>query len=109
MGKFIHNRIGTEIRDLEKNYINRDNISPFRPGEISIYEEKYDTYKIVLFLKIEDNNNYRCITHNVNGINEILIDKGNLHHYSNSEEIHQDIKPGDSSFTIDNLIETYII
>ena len=109
LGKFVHNRIGTDIRDLEKINISKDNISPFRPGEISIYEEKYDTYKIVLFLKIEDNNNYRCITHNVNGINEILIDKGNLHHYSNSEEIHQDIKPGDSSVTIDNLIETYII
>ena len=109
LGKFIHNRIGTEIRDLEKNYINRDNISPFRPGEISIYEEKFDTYKIVLFLKIEDRNNYKCITKSINEIKEIIVDKGILYHYSSSGEINQDIKPGDSSFTIDNLIETYII
>jgi hypothetical protein len=111
LANFVHNRVGTDIRDLEKINISKDSISPFRPGEISIYEEKYDTYKIVLFLEIEinSNNNYKCITRDKGVITEISIDKGNLHHYSSSGEIYQDIKPGDSSFTIDNLIETYII
>jgi hypothetical protein len=110
LGKFMNNRISKPLRDLEKIYINKDDISPFRPGELVIYEESYDKYVIMLYLEIVTTNFYKCITKKGDDV-EIRndIDKTRLYHYSNSEEIKQDIVIGDSGFTIDNLIETYII
>ena len=110
LGKFMHNRIGTYIRDLEYNYINKDDVRPFYIGEIALYEESYDKYKFVLFLKTKDTTTYECISTNSNGNKEnVDVDKNLLYHYTSTEEIHQDIKHGDSSLTIENLIERYII
>jgi len=103
LGNFIHNRIGTVIRDLEKININKESILPFAKGEIAIYEEKFDTYKIVMYIDIQNDSTCKCISKKDNIIEEILIDKGILYHYSGSDEIPPD------NFTIDNLIETYII
>ncbi len=66
----------------------------------------------MIYLEIATGTNfYSCISKNNSGDIDIRndIDKTRVYHYSNSEEIKQDIIMGDSGFTIDNLIETYII
>jgi hypothetical protein len=67
----------------------------------------------VLFIRNENENEHECIClskqDNKDNIIEKRIPKDQLYHYSSNEYIKQDIKIGDSSLTIDSLIETYII
>jgi hypothetical protein len=112
---YVHNRVGTSLRggpphSNEVSYIIKNNISPFRSGQLIIYEEKFDSYMIVLFIEYIDETNSRCITkdnNNKNIIKELPNDL--LYHYSEFETIPQDIKSGDTIFTEENLIEKYYI
>ena len=111
---YVHNRVGTSLRggppqSNEVSYIIKNNINPFRSGQLIIYEEKFDSYKIVLFIEYIDQNNSKCITkdNNKNIIKELPNDL--LYHYSEFETIPQDIKSGDTIFTEENLIEKYYI
>jgi len=109
--EFVNNRIGTLIRDLEFPHIKKNDIRVFKTGEICVYESKYETYEIVLFLKNDNEHECICLSKedNKNNIIEKRIPKDQLYHYSSTEYIKQDIKTGDSSLTMDSLIETYII
>jgi len=112
---YVHNRVGTSLRggppqSNEVSYIIKNNINPFRSGQLIIYEEKFDSYIIVLFIEYIDENNSKCITKNDNN-NNIIKELPNdlLYHYSEFETIPQDIKSGDTIFTEENLIEKYYI
>ena len=112
--EFVNNRVGTLIRDLEIPHVKKNDIRAFKPGELCVYESKYDTYEIVLFIRNEYEHECICLSKednkdNKDNIIEKKIPKDQLYHYSSNEYIKQDIKIGDSSLTIDSLIETYII
>jgi hypothetical protein len=110
---YIHNRVGTSIRDLEVNYIRKNDSRPipFKPGQLVIYEEKYETYKILLVVK-NNTDNCTCITRNDTDSNEFInIDcpKDMLFHYSENETIKQDGKQGEPMIGYDYIIERYIL
>jgi hypothetical protein len=105
--KFLNNRIGTITRELEKIKKPEEN-KTFIKGELGAWEKGEDEYIIVLFIKqSNDVNKFNCII-NHDGETED-IDKGLLYNFINKNIINQDIKVGDSSFTLDNVIETYKI
>jgi hypothetical protein len=109
---YIHNRVGTPIRDLEVNYIrkNETRAKPFKPGEIVIWEEKYETYRIVLWLSSKDKTTCTCISKDDISNEYIKIDcpVDLLYHYSEFETIKQDGKQGEPLIGYDYIIERYI-
>jgi hypothetical protein len=60
--KYIHNRVGTPVRDLEINYVrlNDSRPRPFKKGELVIYQEKYNTYIILLFYNSDTSDTTQC-------------------------------------------------
>ena len=111
--EYIHNRVGTLIRDTEIQYVRKVDLRPraFKPGELVIWEEKYDTYKIVL---VQENNNEticQCLTKDEKSNQYIPkpIPKDLLFHYSEFETIKQDGKLGEPVIGIDYILERYIM
>ena len=109
---YVHNRVGTQIRNNEVMYINKVDARPFTKGELVIYESAYETYEILLYIENVDNYNCRCAGRdgNINTNNplvEKIVGKDLLYHYSENEIIFQDKKPGEPSLNLDYLIETY--
>ena len=113
LGRFMNNRIGTPIRAVEINNIDLSNKLSFNKGDICVYEVEDNNFIIVLYIKDNPTNEncYICLSKDRTGniIKIEDVDKSELYHYSSFDEIQQDIVPGDSALTIDNLIETYII
>ena len=111
--EYIHNRVGTQIRDLELNYVKKNETRPipFKKGELVIYEEKFETYKILLFLTTTKPELCKCITKNIitseYEVNEYPI--GLLYHYSEYDTIKQDGKQGETIIGYDHIIERYIL
>ncbi len=112
-GKYLHNRIGTMIRDNEKDYIKKMDVTPFKRGELVVYEGKYETYEILLYLENVDEYKCNCISKEIKDGKVIVtpksINKDMLYHYSDNEPIKQDILPGQPAISLDYLIETYIL
>ena len=107
--KYVHNRVGTYLRDLEINYIKLDETSKkFKPGELVIYEESSRVYKILLFIKI-DSATCTCLNKNNDIYEEMDIHILDIYHYSEFETIKQDIKPGEPIAGQENILERYII
>ena len=110
---YIHNRVGTSIRDLEVNYIrkNETRARPFKPGELVIWEEKYETYRIVLWLNSIDKTTCECITKNdkTNEYDKVECPVDMLYHYSEFETLKQDGKQGEPMIGYDYIIERYIL
>lgn len=109
--RFIHNRVGTLIRESEYANIRKNEYKRFNRGELVIWEEKYDRYKIVLYIQDEDEYNSLCYTrvnnNNDSSFTKQLIQKDLLYHYSEDEIIRQDIRVNEPSYNLDYLIETY--
>lgn len=117
---YIHNRVGTPIRDLEVNYIRKSDSRPklFKSGELVIYEEKFETYKILLVYENSNDKSCKCvglpsryIDPTVDGVNYIWSDypKDLLYKYSEYETIKQDAKPGEQMIGQESIIEKYIL
>ena len=111
--KYIHNRVGTPIRDLEINYVRKIDTRPrpFKIGELVILEEKFETYKILLVIENNDKNFCKCVSKNdTTDLYEIFdFPKDLLYHYSEFETIKQDAKQGESMINYDHIIERYIL
>ena len=111
--QYIHNRVGTSIRDLEVNYIRKTETRamPFKPGELVVWEEKYETFKIVLWLSSINKTTCKCISKNDATNEYIPIDcpVDMLYHYSEFETIKQDGKQGEPMIGYDYIIERYIL
>jgi hypothetical protein len=109
--KFLNNRIGTPLRELEK-VKGPEEQKKFKKGEICALETKENGYEVVLFLEnfnVGGDSKFKCIN-KVNDIfSEIDYDMGELFNFASPNMVNQDNKPGDSSFTLDNIIETYKI
>jgi len=107
---YVHNRIGTSIRDSEIRYIENDNAAPFKPGELVLHELRQDNKEIVLYIRQIDGIQSEIITRNTNKL--IIFKQVNteeLKHYSIYESIKQDIKPGEPAANLDYIIENYFI
>lgn len=109
---FVHNRIGTHLRDSEIRYINKGDARPYKPGELVLYETQFQTQEIVLFIELNPGG-LTCNVFTRNEDNKQLkianypIDK--LSHYSRLETIRQDVKPGEPALNLDYIIENYFI
>ena len=112
--EYVHNRVGTQIRNNEVIYINKLDVRPFVRGELVIYESAYETYEILLYIENVDNYTCKCAGRdgNINTNNPLVeknVAKDLLYHYSENEIIYQDKKPGEPSLNLDYLIETYYL
>ena len=106
--KYINNRVGTDIRDLEVPYIKKNDIRPFKKGEIVIYQGEFEKYQILLFIKNieDDDNSCLCIGEK---FEEKTVNRDLLYHYSEYEPIKQDLKPGEPMIGFDHIIEKYTL
>lgn len=105
--KFVHNRVGTMIRDDEKAYIRKNDIRPFNKGELVIYETKYDTFEIVMYLENVDEYTCKCASKEKGDVIIKMCQKDLIYHYSENEIIKQDTLPGRPNISLDYIIETY--
>jgi hypothetical protein len=105
--KFLHNRIGTPLRQLELPYVRKTDVKPFRKGQLVVWEKSYDTFEIVLFLDNKDMYIYNCASKDGNSIVIKDINKDLIYHFSDYETIKQDMKPGEPYMSMDYVIETY--
>jgi hypothetical protein len=110
---YIHNRVGTPLRDLEYPYIRKNDIRPrpYKIGELVVFEEKFETYKILLFVKNTDASTCECIGKNpiTNQYETKSISKDLLYHFSELETIKQDAKLGEPVIGYEHILERYII
>jgi hypothetical protein len=110
---FIHNRTGSPLRDLEYPYIRKNDTRPrpYKTGELVIWEEKYETYKILLFVKNIGDKRCECVgknlTTNLYETKEIPVDL--LYHYSELETIKQDGKLGEPVIGPEHILERYLL
>jgi len=107
--KYVHNRIGTSIRDSELRYIIKSDIRPFRKGNLVIHEARFGNYEILLYLNNQEQSSCECITKENGNIIIKNYPKDRLYHYSDVETIRQDIKIGEPSLNLDYVIENYVM
>ena len=110
---YVHNRAGTPIRDLEVIYIRKidSRPRPFKVGELVVWEEKFENYKILLVIENKDPNYCKCISKNLVSNEYIITDipKDLMYHYSEYEPIKQDGKLGEPIIGYETIIERYIL
>lgn len=111
---YIHNRVGTHLRDVEYPYIRKNDTRPrpFRVGELVIHEEKFETYKILLFIKNIDGSTCECVGKNlITQLYEIIsnVPRDLLYHYSELDTIKQDGKMGEPVIGYEHILERYIL
>jgi len=110
---YVHNRVGTPIRDLEVNYINKFDTGPkrFKNGELVVREVKFETYKILLVIENDENKESSvCVTRDkLNNVITEIVANDLLYHYSEFDSIKQDSKPGIPFIGNENIIERYIL
>lgn len=112
MKYFMHNRIGGYLKENEITLIRKEDNSEFKKGQLVIYENGYDSYKIVMFLGIE-NNTATILTKNDPGDKDIIEVKNiaitSLFNYAKGEQIMQNFKPTDALLNEDEILETYVV
>lgn len=108
-GKFLNNRIGTLLSETEIKSIRKEDSSPFRLGEIVVYQEQYETYRFGMFMEVYGNST-NVMTKNASGeITTFSLNSTLCYHYSKYEPITQIYKPNETLLTEDELLETYTI
>ena len=111
--RFINNRVGTYLRELEIVNIRRDETN-FEKGQIAVNEVGANTYKFVLVLGPADlqNDNLVCVltkTNEDNNFREVAVPRSTLLGYNRGETVEQTFKANEVNLNEDELIETYII
>jgi hypothetical protein len=107
--KYLHNRIGTPLRETEIQFVAKSDIRPFKKGQLVIWEKKFDFYEIVMFLSNINEYECKCASTENEIFVEKIVHKDLIYHYSNSEVIKQDSKPNEPYLSMDYIIETYIL
>jgi hypothetical protein len=107
--KYLHNRIGTPLRDSELPYVKKTDIKPFRTGELVVWEKNYDSYEVVLYLNNSTEYECECASKEGNNFVTKRVNKDLIYHYSDYETIKQDSKSGEPYFNMDYIIESYIL
>ena len=112
MKRFLHNRIGTYLKENEVANIRTDDISNFNKGQLLVYEDGSHTYKFVLFLTTNSDNTSTIVTKNSHDDTDYIesnVPTGSLVNYSKSEPIQQNYKPTEVNLSEEELLETYIL
>ena len=105
--KFLNNRIGSKLKESEVLNIKSLDKTPFKRGEIVIYEISYNDYRVVMFLKELNDNESECFDMESNGLISIVnIYTDLLYHYSQNETLKQELKEG-VTLSSENILETY--
>ena len=111
MRLFMHNRIGTYLKENEVLNIRKDDLREFKKGQIVVCEDGFGTNKFVMFM--ETTNKKSTILTKLdpadNDSTEITVPISSLFNYLRSEQIMQTFKPNESNMNEDDLLETYII
>lgn len=113
MDRYMHNRIGTYVREPELGNIRPDE-KTFARGQIIVHQEEKDVYKFVLYL--EDRVGGRAVIMTKNDplkkdekkITRV-VSKTYLMCYAKTEPIYQEFKIDDALLNEEDLLETYII
>lgn len=111
MRLFMHNRVGTYLRENEISNIRRDDVREFKKGQIVVREDGYGAYKFVIYMG-PDNNKSQVLTKVEQTDEDIVNDlapTSSLFNYSKAEPILQTFKPNEASMNEEDLLETYII
>jgi|SaaInlStandDraft_4_1057021.scaffolds.fasta_scaffold16605_1 hypothetical protein len=110
---FLHNRIGTYLKDTELANIRRDDPSPYSKGQLVVREVGRDTYKWVMYIKPADGINQSIVLSKSDSLNDDIIEKtvanDSLINYYHSAPLEQKMKTPSLNFNEDNLLETYSI
>jgi len=112
--RFINNRVGTYLRELEIQNIRRDETN-FEKGVIAVNEVGANTFKFVLVLGPDEDSeegNRICVLTKTDGDNNyksVIVPKSTLLGYNRGETIEQTFKPNENNLSEDELIETYTI
>ena len=109
---YLHNRIGTYLRENEVNNIRRDDTRQFTTGQLVVLEDGYGSYKFVIYININQNGLARIYTKNEHTDNDIIestVPITSLINYSKAEPITQTYKANEAKMNEDELLETYII
>jgi len=111
MKKFIHNRVGSYLKESEIANIRRDDVGEFKKGNILVHEAGNNKFKFVIYLHTK--NNVATVITKENSDNSDYIEKQvNVHsliNYIKTEPIQQIYKPNEENLTEEGLLETYII
>jgi hypothetical protein len=110
--RFINNRVGTYLRELEIPNIRRDETN-FEKGRIVVNEVGANTYKFVLVLGPDiENDQLMCIltiTDEDSNFKKVSAPRSTLLGYNRGETIDQAFKVNEVNLNEDELIETYIV
>lgn len=112
MRKFMHNRIGTYVKEVEVNNIRINEARDFNRGDIIVHEISANTYKFALFYRSLSDGICRILTKEDNSDDIIDMDVpiSVLYNYSKIEPIVQDFKSGTThNLNEQDLLETYVI
>lgn len=110
MHMFMHNRIGTYLREGEVANIRRDDTREFKRGQLLVNEDGFVSYKFVMFL--ETNNGTSKILSKLEPNDDDLIEStvpvASLINYSRAENIIQTFKPNEANMNEEDLLEIYV-
>jgi len=108
---FIHNRVGTYLKETELNNIRRHDNSETEKGEIMVLDDSSGSSIYVMYLSVASDK-AQIITKNKHTDTDYIqkdVPITSLHKYSKAEPIQQNFKPTESSLNDDDLLETYTI
>jgi hypothetical protein len=117
---FLHNRVGTVLRDNEVNYIRKEDPKPPKIGSMMVNEYQVDKYRFVIFKDYVTGDTDTAFCYAKADFNnptptakpEIIIErinKSQLYNYSENISIKPDAKPDEPAMGLDYILETYII
>lgn len=112
MKKYLHNRVGTYLKDSEITSIRREDGRPFVKGQIAVYEDGHGSYKFVIFCNYENGTDSAKIITKNDGTNDLVFDIVNssmILNYSKAEPIMQTFRQNEANMNEDDLLETYIV
>lgn len=112
MSTYLHNRVGTYLRETEILNIRRDDTREIKRGQVIVYEDGHGSYKFVIYLETQSDGNVRILTKNEpndNDVIENIVSAFSLLNYSRGEPIAQTFKANEASMNEEDLLETYII
>jgi hypothetical protein len=112
MRQYMHNRVGTYLKETEVPNIRRDDTREFTKGQLLVHEDGYGSYKFVIFVETNTTGVAKIFTKRENTDTDIInseVPVTSLLNYSRAEPIAQTYKPNEANMNEDDLLETYVV
>jgi len=109
MRKFLNNRIGTFLKEIEYDNIDTNVNGTPKNGIIMVHEERNNTYKFVLIKKINDNNVEILSKDDNDKYIEIDVPRSSLYNYRKNIKIIQNVGENNLLYDDASLLEQYNI